>query len=286
MKNFYNSFKRIGLIILLVLTCFCAIAKEEVVHVETSAVDVIFVFVISSLVFILLVLIYLLYALNIFIKNAHPENLKESFWAKLITKLTDTVPLEKEEMILTDHIYDGIQELDNNLPPWWKYMFYATIVFSGVYIYYYHFSTNGQLQIQEYEQEMVVAALETEAFMKLAANSIDETNTKLSDAKGIEKGKTVFIQSCAACHGKEGEGGVGPNLTDEFWIHGGGLKDVFKTIKYGVPQKGMISWKAQLSPSSIQDVASYIKSIAGTKPVNSKAPQGEKYQEKKEVAVK
>src|SRR5690606_20408702 len=99
-------------------------------------------------------------------------------------------------------------------------------------------------------------------------------------------GKNIYIQNCAACHGKEGEGGVGPNLTDEFWIHGGGVKNIFKSVKYGIPQKGMISWKASLSASNIKDVSSYIMSIKGTTPPNAKEPQGEKYDETKELANK
>jgi cytochrome c oxidase cbb3-type subunit 3 len=109
---------------------------------------------------------------------------------------------------------------------------------------------------------------------------------KLSDAKGIEKGESLFAQNCSACHGKDGEGGVGPNLTDEYWLHGGDVKDVFKTIKYGVPQNGMISWKAQLSPLNIQEISSYILSLKGSNPPNAKAPQGEKYEGKKEIAGK
>ena len=281
-SNPFNLNKTMKVIytMLFMLTTIITHAEPAAAQASESP-DFVSLFVYATIGIILLVLVFLFSALNTMIKQMNPGTEKSPLFAGLLKKLTDTVPVEREEEILTDHIYDGIQELDNNLPPWWKYMFYATIVFSGVYIYYYHFNDNGLLQTQEYEQEMVVAKAEVEAYMKTAANSIDETNVKLSDAKGIEKGKSLFVQNCAACHGKDGEGGVGPNLTYEYWLHGGDIKDVFKTIKYGVPQKGMISWKAQLSPMNIQEISSFILSIKGTNPPNAKEPQGDKYEGKK-----
>jgi len=253
------------------------ISKADTATSVSISADTFSIIVLVLLVVITLVLLYILYSLKVFLDHAKPEGAAEPVMAGFIQKLTDTVPIEEEEAILTDHDYDGIRELDNNLPPWWKYLFYVTIVFAVVYLYYYHVSATGKLQIEEYTQELAIAEKEKEAYMKLAANSIDETNVKLSDEKGIEKGQALYQQNCAACHGAAGEGGVGPNLTDPYWIHGGGIKNVFKTIKYGVPQKGMISWKAQLSPSAMQDVASYIISIQGTNPANGKEPQGDLY---------
>ncbi|MBO9703398.1 MAG: c-type cytochrome [Sporocytophaga sp.] len=266
------------LALLFVLSPF--ISKADAVGSAPQSADMFSIIILVILVLITLVLLYILFTLKVFLDHAKPKASAEPVMSGFLKKLTDTVPLDQEESILTDHVYDDIRELDNNLPPWWKYMFYATIVFSFVYIYYYHFNENGQLQIEEYTEELAVAEKEKEAYMKLAANSIDETNVKLADIKGIEKGKGLFVQNCAACHGASGEGGVGPNLTDPYWLHGGGVKNVFKTIKYGVPQKGMISWKAQLSPSAIQEVASYIISIQGSNPANGKAPQGDKYEGK------
>lgn len=99
----------------------------------------------------------------------------------------------------------------------------------------------------------------------------------LSDDASIAKGKGSFVTKCAACHGQNGEGLVGPNLTDEYWIHGGGIKDIFKTIKYGWPEKGMISWESQIQPLEMQQIASFIYSLKGSKPANAKAPQGTIY---------
>lgn len=279
MKRIFKDFINMKSILSLLLVLSPFISKAEGASTAPQPADMFSIIVLVLLVVITLVLLYILFSLKVFLDHAKPNASAEPVMAGFLKKLTDTVPIEQEETILTDHVYDDIRELDNNLPPWWKYMFYATIVFAFVYIYYYHFNENGQLQIEEYTQELAVAEKEKEAYMKLAANSIDETNVKLADLKGIEKGKGLYQQNCAACHGASGEGGVGPNLTDPYWVHGGGVKNVFKTIKYGVPQKGMISWKAQLSPSAIQEVASYIISIQGSNPANAKEPQGDKYEE-------
>lgn len=198
----------------------------------------------------------------------------------LMKSLTDAVPVEEEESILLDHDYDGIRELDNNLPPWWKYGFYLTIVFAVVYLFNYHVSGSSDLQEVEYQKEMAQAKLEVEEYMKTSANAVDESNVKLlADQKDIDAGKDVFMASCAACHGKAGEGTVGPNLTDIYWLHGGSIQDVFKSIKYGWPEKGMKSWKEDLSPIQIAQVTSFIHSLKGTNPANGKAPQGDAYSE-------
>lgn len=188
------------------------------------------------------------------------------------------IPIEKEEAILLHHSYDGIQELDNHLPPWWVKMFYATIVFSVVYIGIYHIWNITPLQDEEYQIAMDEAKKEVELYQSKMANTIDEKTVKLlpNDSKAISSGKDLFIAKCAVCHGQAGEGGVGPNLADEYWIHGGSINDIFKTIKYGVPEKGMIAWQSTMKPNEIQDVSNYILSIQGSNPANAKAPQGEK----------
>jgi cytochrome c oxidase cbb3-type subunit 3 len=192
--------------------------------------------------------------------------------------LTGAVPLEKEEVILLNHNYDGIRELDNHLPPWWKYLFYATIVFAFFYLLDYHVWLSSPNQETEYLNEIAVAEKQIEEYQAKNANSIDENSVKLlvSDAKVLSKGKEIFTGKCVACHGAAGEGGVGPNLTDEFWIHGGTIGAIFKTIKNGIPEKGMIAWKATLKPNEMQDVSNYIASLAGTNPPNGKVPQGDK----------
>lgn len=239
--------------------------------------ELLLMFTCGILIFVILVMISLLRSVSRFLDHANIKLGEISALSGFIRSLTDAVPVQEEAAVLTDHEYDGIRELDNNLPPWWKFLFYATIVFGGVYIYIYHYSDMGSLQTQEYEQEMIAAEKELAANVKLASVSVDENSVSLSDAIGIKNGMTMFESYCAACHGKAGEGGVGPNLTDEYWLHGGSLSDVFKTIKYGVPEKGMISWKSQLGGADIQDITSYISTLKGTNPPNAKAPQGEKF---------
>ena len=214
-----------------------------------------------------------------------PFSLK-AWWAKMDARLfTKAIPIEKEADHLLDHDYDGIQELDNSLPPWWKYGFYVTIVFSVFYILRYHVWKTGPDPEQEYQTEMAVAAQQIEEYRKKAGDMVDEKTVTLADVKGIEEGGKLYQTTCMACHGGKGEGGVGPNLTDRFWLHGGSINDVFITIKYGVPEKGMQAWEKTYSPSQIKNIASYIKSITGTNPPNGKAPQGEPFEENTKTAA-
>lgn len=204
---------------------------------------------------------------------------KESWWKRQYKKWTNVVPIEREQDVMLDHNYDGIRELDNSLPPWWVAMFYITIVAGVAYFSYYHLSDYGISSQEEYVQEVEEAAVAVKAYLATQANTVDETNVEmLTDVDQIAMGATTFNSYCAACHGTAGEGGVGPNLTDNYWLHGGSIKDIFKTIKYGVPEKGMVSWKTQLRPVDIHRVASYIQTLVGTQPANPKEPQGELYQ--------
>ncbi|MFZ1791405.1 MAG: cbb3-type cytochrome c oxidase N-terminal domain-containing protein [Saprospiraceae bacterium] len=188
------------------------------------------------------------------------------------------VPIEQEADIDLGHEYDGIRELDNRLPPWWLYIFYGTILFAVIYSYLYIFTDKGQTQAQEYEYAMEVSADEKRAFLSQQANAIDENSVvALTDEVALKEGKAIFTSTCAACHGQGGEGGVGPNFADKYWIHGGSIKNIFTTVKYGVPEKGMISWQSQLSPSAMQKVSSYILTLGGTNPPNQKEKQGTLY---------
>lgn len=238
----------------------------------------------SSIILFQVIVIFILFrSLQTLIKlekgeSFEEEVVKEDLFETL--NLTDRVPVEEEESILMDHEYDGIRELDNNLPPWWKYMFYATIIFSFVYIFRFHISGSGQLSHEEYITEMNAAVAEKAEMMADATDLVTEENVVfLVDAPSLEKGAAIFKGNCATCHGQLGEGGAGPNLTDEYWVHGGGISNVFKTIKYGVPAKGMIAWESQFTPKQMQIVASYILTLEGTNPPNGKAPQGEIYVE-------
>jgi cytochrome c oxidase cbb3-type subunit 3 len=204
-------------------------------------------------------------------------------WHKLDKQFfTKAVPLEKEADMLLDHNYDGIKELDNALPPWWKYGFYITIVVAVFYILKFEVWHTGMNPTEEYNAEMTIAKTQTDAYLASAKENVDENTVTDLDAAGNASGKAIFAKTCVPCHLAEGQGLVGPNLTDEYWIHGGSIKDIFKTIKYGFPDKGMQSWQTTYSPVEMQQLSSYIRSLRGTNPPNPKAPQGDLY---KEVAV-
>lgn len=195
-------------------------------------------------------------------------------------------PVSQEATIDLGHDYDGIRELDNRLPPWWLYGFYLTIVFAVIYLWRYHVSHTAPDSIQEYQLAVQAAEIKRAEYLKKAANNVDESTVKyLAAATDLAAGEKIYATTCFPCHGKAGEGGVGPNLTDDYWLHGGSIKDIFKTIKYGVPEKGMKSWKDDYSPGQIAQLASYIRSIKGTNPPNGKAPQGPLYTEEEIKAV-
>ncbi|WP_289038675.1 cbb3-type cytochrome c oxidase N-terminal domain-containing protein [uncultured Zobellia sp.] len=195
---------------------------------------------------------------------------------RIYQKMLGSKPIEKEGEIILDHNYDGIRELDNNLPPWWVYLFYASIVFAVVYMARFHVF-NDYDQDQEYEQEVAAAQLEIEEYKKNAKDLVDANTVELlTDAGDLKAGQTIFESNCVACHMIDGGGGIGPNLTDQNWILGGGIKNVFHTISEGGRDgKGMIAWKQNLKPAEIAQVASYVLSFQGTTPANPKAPEGD-----------
>ncbi len=223
------------------------------------------------------------------IEEHGPEVIKEagfkkrqSLWSNLHEKAWNLVPLSQEGEIDLGHDYDGIRELDNKLPPWWVALFYGTIIFGMGYWYYYEMSGKGMGQIELYEYEIAQAEIAQAEYLAKQANLVDESNVVfLDDEAALAKGASIYKMNCVACHGPEGQGTVGPNLTDPYWIHGGGIKNIFKTIKYGVPAKGMIPWKTQLNPAAMQQVASYIMTLEGTNPPNPKAPEGDKWSPEK-----
>jgi len=217
--------------------------------------------------------------------------------------------MDKDEKLL-DHEYDGIRELDNDLPGWWLYLFYITIIWAVAYLLYYHVLDVGYLSADEYKKEMnpaYVRAKDADAkilgifddyhsplynpngdvtpatladvvakpvYTVETAATDTATYEPLTDQASLDAGHAIFTKNCSQCHGKLGEGGIGPNLTDDYWIHGGLFADKVKLIKYGFPSKGMISWRGTLQPEQILEVASYIESLRGSNPPNPKAPQG------------
>lgn len=186
-----------------------------------------------------------------------------------------SVALEEESEILLDHDYDGIRELDNDLPPWWKWGFVATVISAFMYMGYYH-AWGGPSQAEEYEISVRRAEVAKAAYLAKAGDQVDESNvTLILDGGQLAQAKELFSNVCAACHRADGGGAVGPNLTDDYWLHGGSLQDVFKSIKYGWRDKGMPPWNGNLSAKQIAGIASYVKSLKGTAPAVAKAPQGD-----------
>lgn len=195
-------------------------------------------------------------------------------------------PIEEEGVILLNHDYDGIRELDNVLPPWWIKLFYVCIVFAVIYLAKYHIF-GYEDQTKEYETEMAEAKIAVEEYKKTAKDLIDaESVTLLTEPADLDAGKKIFETNCVACHRPDAGGAIGPNLTDEHWLLGGGIKNVFHTITEGGRDgKGMVAWKGTLKPSEVQLVASYVLSLQGSNPKDPKEPQGDVWKEESDKAA-
>ncbi len=201
---------------------------------------------------------------------------KENHWfRKLLRYLIGHQKQPNEKLLIEDHNYDGILELDNPLPPWWLYLFYVTIIFAGVYLVRYHL-LDGPSQNEEYEIAVIEAEKTIAAYKETAVDLVDASSVVLlEDPESLSAGKTIYTTQCAVCHRPDGGGSIGPNLTDPYWVLGGDIQSIFSTVSEGGrPGKGMIAWKSTLRPQEIQQVSSYIISLAGTKPENPKAPEG------------
>lgn len=208
------------------------------------------------------------------------------FYQNLVKKLTRAKAIEQEEDVMLEHDYDGIKELDNVLPPWWVYLFYSCIVFAIVYLV--RFEVIGDYnQKEEFEAEMAQADLDIKEYLKTAPDLMDkESVTLLTDAGSLAQGKAIFTANCVACHRADGGGAIGPNLTDEYWILGGSIKNVFNTlVEGGRSGKGMISWKDQLKPTEMQKVASYVLSLQGTNPKEPKPIEPDAVLYKQEATI-
>ncbi|MBX7149788.1 c-type cytochrome [bacterium] len=181
----------------------------------------------------------------------------------------------KEEDKVRHHSYDGIQEYDNMLPRWWVGTFVITVVFGFCYWLYYNTYAVGPTQEQEYQ-----TALE-EHKAEFGNKGGDEGPTdaallaKSQDSHETEEGKKIFMTNCMACHGDKGQGVIGPNLTDKYWIHGGKPTQIHATVTNGVVEKGMLSWKGVLAPNQIDEVVAFIMTLQGTNPPGAKEPQGD-----------
>ena len=228
--------------------------------------------VILTSIFVFIVTVQLNYTLKKLTQAQYKPNEKAVSWWQSFTGLR---PIEDEKDIMIKDSHDGIIELDNPTPPWFMYLFYSTILFGLIYLINYHVIQDGNIQETEYKTDMVKAEKERANYLKKFAQTINENNVVLSTSnKDLLEGSKIYNTNCVACHGNLGQGGVGPNLTDQFWIHGASIKDLFKTITNGVPEKGMIAWNKTINPLQIQQVASYILSLQDTNPPGAKEPQG------------
>ncbi|MCB9189872.1 MAG: c-type cytochrome [Flavobacteriales bacterium] len=280
-KNGGDALKTVAVLLMGLLFSGSAFAggtpEQENPIFEPEMSDIIGMVIVDVL--LLFIFIYFQKVFNNLAQELLPAKaLKErSPWFKLNKVLTDAVDLEDEETVMMDHEYDGIRELDNNLPPWWKWGFYFTIGFAVVYLLNYHVFQYGDLQYEAYQKDMKIAEEQKQAYLATLSLSVDETNvTQLTDPAEVSKGKSIFKANCAICHGDNAQGNTGPNLTDEHWIYGNDIVNVFKTVKYGT-SNGMKAWgDDDLLPNEIQQVASYVMSLHGTFAPGGLPPLGEK----------
>lgn len=201
---------------------------------------------------------------------------ESKFYQGIMQKLTRSKDIEQEKDVMLDHDYDGIKELDNVLPPWWVGLFYACVVFAIVYLVRFHV-VGDYTQAEEFVAEMAEKDKEVEEWKKTAPDQMNkDVVTLLTDATALAEGKKIFETNCVACHRADGGGAIGPNLTDENWILGGGIKNVFNTLmEGGRPGKGMVAWKESIKPTDLQKVASYVLSLQGTNPKDPKPTEPE-----------
>lgn len=200
-------------------------------------------------------------------------------------KFNETVPIEDEESLDMSHDYDGIRELDNKIPSWWSWAFFTFVAFGAVYLYRMFVTETLPNQFEELAQANEIAAVQKMEYLKKGANNVDENTVVMLAGPEIAEGANIYAKNCIACHGDKGQGGVGPNLTDDYWIHKGGIKEIFYSIKYGWQEKGMKAWKDDFSPGQIAQLASFVKTLHGTNPPGAKEKQGELYNEEDSVTA-
>lgn len=207
---------------------------------------------------------------------------KYAWWKALMKKWTKSKAIEEEGEIVLDHNYDGIKELDNSLPPWWLYLFYATVLFGVVYLVRFHI-VGDYNQDEEYIQEVKLAQQELAKYKENAPKKevFDMSALAvLTDEASLNRGKALYRLNCVSCHKEDGGGGIGPNLTDEYWVLGGGIENVFNTIANGGrPGKGMVPWSKQYKLEEIQKIASYVMTLQGTKAKDPKKAEGDLWEE-------
>lgn len=293
MKKAMKKFSTLGV---LLASALPGGAEEVVISDPSLGLSTTEILVLVGLIFtILLVIVVKLLnnMLEAFYHKKHeiPYEKKEVQWdveleaeRGLWEKILSLKPISEEKNIVLKHKYDGIEELNNPIPGWFNFLFYGTIIFSVIYLFIYEVSGIGGRQRDEYVQEVRAAELEQLANLKKLGATIDENTVVINQATEVlENGALMYNANCKSCHGEFGEGTVGPNLTDEYWIHGGSVNDIFRTIKYGVVDKGMVAWGKNMSPKTISDISNYIVSLRNSNPAGAKEAQGEKYIEEVEL---
>jgi cytochrome c oxidase cbb3-type subunit III len=257
---------------------------SQIQQMDGSQLTLLVILGVVLLVILLLLgmMVYLMSFLNTFLKPTDSAYVAgPSWWDQFKEKhvVGKMQPIEAEKDMVLAHAHDGIVELDNHMPPWLKYLFYVTIVFGVIYFVNYTVLGIGQTQIEEYDEELRIASIHLASIKEKDLATIDETNVTFDKSgPSLKAGQSIYESNCAACHAQDGGGGVGPNLTDEYWVHGGSIEDVFRIVKYGVIEKGMVPWQDILRHVEIQQVSSYILTMQGLTPANPKDPQGEKYE--------
>ncbi|GAB4136201.1 MAG: hypothetical protein Fur0041_10650 [Bacteroidia bacterium] len=294
-KALGNVSKKIGVLLLFTLSAAALYAQQSPTAASAPVAEeppftywgmggIIF-FIMLSFIMLELLIIYILFRTAMILLDRAEYKAVEHAMKKdepsFMEKFNASVAIEHEAAIMMDHDYDGIRELDNNLPPWWKYGFFVTIIFAVIYITHFHILHTGKSSLEEYNEQIKDGEKQLAEFRAKSANLVDEnTVTLLTDPAELSAGAALFKENCVACHGENGIGGqVGPNLSDKYWIHGGGLSDVFKSIKYGWPDKGMKAWGQEIGPKQISQLTSYIKSLKEVNPPQGKEPQGTLYVE-------
>lgn len=283
-----NSGKLTAIIVFLLFSSYSFAQESTKSVVETSYTltsDMLLTFFLIFVVIIELgMILYLSKNINYYLSkrfNTNEEKEEKESWIEQIwMRINKLRPLSEEMSLDTGHSYDGIRELNNVTPPWFTFAFISSIIFSIIYLWVYHVVGIAPLQAEEFENEMKLAEMQKVEMLKNQKNNIDETNVKVLTGADVETGHKLFQTNCKACHGDKAQSapnGVGPNLTDNFWLHGGEFVDIFKLIKYGFREKGMQAWNDVLTPLQIAQLASYIESVKGTNVAGGKDPQGEKY---------
>lgn len=264
--------KKAILPIVLLLAGFSANAQNPTDEVMAFMDNLLITITVVLLMVLILVAVALLKMFDYVKKNDSSDEVDEvSIWERLLS----LKPLSAEKDIELDHNYDDIKELNNPIPPWFNVLFYGTIVFGFAYILLFHVFQINPLQAEEYKTELLVAEKQKQEYLKKMDNLVNEDNVTLTeDPSKLAQGAEVFKTKCVVCHGEKAEGKNGPNLTDAFWIHGGDIKAIFKTITHGVTSKGMPAWKNNFPPAQIQSIASYVLSLQGSNPAGGKAPEG------------